>query len=370
MAWSPAAVQVRVPATSANLGPGFDALGLALTLHDDVTAWTSASGLSIEISGEGADLAAAGEEHLVVRAMRAAFAVTGGQPPGLGLRCVNRIPHGRGLGSSAAAVVAGLLAARALAACGPVGSGGDAPAGLAACRGGPESPRAFGGPVGSGGDAPAGLAACGGGPEPPRACGGPEALPDDALLRMASALEGHPDNVAACLGGGLTIAWTAGSGLPGAVRLEPLPSIVPVICVAPAPVRTDVARGLLPGMVPHKDAAASAGRSALLVAALTQPADAGVLFDATQDWLHQDYRAAAMPETSALVGRLRGQRIPAVVSGAGPSVLALLTRGSDYGRDLDTLGSIVRETGIAWHISSLQVERQGARVLLPEPPPG
>jgi homoserine kinase len=308
-----------VPATSANLGPGFDALGLALTLYDDVTAWTSASGLSIEISGEGADLAAAGEEHLVVRAMRAAFAVTGGQPPGLGLRCVNRIPHGRGLGSSAAAIVAGLLAARTLAAC-PAGSGGDA-------------------------------------------------LPDEALLRLASGIEGHPDNVAACLGGGLTIAWTDLAG-PNMVRLEPLPTIAPVICVAPAPVRTDVARGLLPGMVPHKDAAASAGRSALLVAALTQTADPGVLFDATQDWLHQDYRAAAMPETSALVGRLRGERIPAVVSGAGPSVLALLARGSDYGRDLDTLGSIVRETGIAWHISSLQVERQGARVLLPEPPPG
>jgi homoserine kinase len=123
-------------------------------------------------------------------------------------------------------------------------------------------------------------------------------------------------------------------------------------------------------MVPHKDAAASAGRSALLVAALTQPADAGVLFDATRDWLHQDYRAVAMPETGALIRGLRGKRIPAVVSGAGPSVLALLTRGSDYGRDLDTLGSIVRETGIAWHISSLQVERQGARVLRPEPPPG
>src|SRR5271157_6132720 len=115
MAWANNVVRVRVPATSANLGPGFDALGLALTLQDDVTAWAAESGLSIEISGEGADLAGAGEDHLVVRAMRAAFAVTGGQPPGIGLRCVNRIPHGRGLGSSAAAIVAGILAARALA---------------------------------------------------------------------------------------------------------------------------------------------------------------------------------------------------------------------------------------------------------------
>src|SRR5215813_14439249 len=115
MAWTSEAVRVRVPATSANLGPGFDALGLALSLHDEVDAWVSTSGLSIEVAGEGADLAGAGEDHLVVRAMRAAFAVIGEQPPGLGLRCANRIPHGRGLGSSAAAIVAGLLAARALA---------------------------------------------------------------------------------------------------------------------------------------------------------------------------------------------------------------------------------------------------------------
>ena len=333
MAWAEHVVRVRVPATSANLGPGFDALGLALALHDDVDAWICESGLSIEITGEGADLARAGEDHLVVRAMRAAFAVTGGQPPGIGLRCVNRIPHGRGLGSSAAAIVAGLLAARALAE-----------------------------------------------PSPPAAAGAGK-LPDEALLGLATEIEGHPDNVAACLGGGLTIAWTAG-GQPQMVRLEPLSSIRPVVCIAPAPVRTDVARRLLPDLVPHKDAAANAGRSALLVAALTQLAagpleEAGALFAATQDWLHQDYRAAAMPETDRLVRRLREAGIPAVVSGAGPSVLALLccpeTGGldrSDYRHHLDSLGSIVRETGIAWHISSLDVERQGARVLRPEPPPG
>jgi homoserine kinase len=321
--WAEGVVQVRVPATSANLGPGFDALGLALTLHDEVDAWVGESGLSIEVSGEGADLAEAGEDHLVVRAMRAAFAIAGGQPPGLGLRCVNRIPHGRGLGSSAAAVVAGILAARALAR--------------------------------------AGLGA----------------LPDDALLRLATSFEGHPDNVAACLGGGLTIAWMTSEG-PHLVRLNPLPSIMPVVCVAPGPVRTDVARGLLPDLVPHQDAAANAGRSALLIAALTQPLAVtsglvppreGALFDATQDWLHQDYRSAAMPETGELVRRLRGEGIAAVVSGAGPSVLALLAGGesTNYRRHLDRLGSIVRETGIAWRIGSLEVERHGACVLRPEP---
>jgi homoserine kinase len=318
MDWADGAVRVRVPATSANLGPGFDALGLALTLHDEVEARILPAGLSIEISGEGADLAGSGEEHLVVRAMRVAFAVTGGQPPGLGLRCVNQIPHGRGLGSSAAAIVAGILAARALS--GP----------------------------------------------------GADKLPDDSLLPLAADLEGHPDNVAACLCGGLAIAWTAPDG-PHMVRLEPLASVTPVVCVAPAPVRTDLVRGLLPEVVPHQDAAANAGRSALLVAALTQPgADPDVLLAATQDWLHQDYRASAMSQTHALVRSLRGAGLPAVVSGAGPSVLAFLGArgGPDYRHDLDSLGSIVRETGIGWHISSLDVERHGARILRPESLPG
>jgi homoserine kinase len=303
MAWDyrpGGAVRVRVPATSANLGPGFDALGLALTLHDDVTAWVTPSGLDIRVTGEGdPDLAEAGEKHLVVQAMRAAFdEFAAKQPPGLALRCVNRIPHGRGLGSSAAAIVAGLLAAHGLAAQQDLG------------------------------------------------------VPD--LLALATRIEGHPDNVAACLGGGLTIAWAAPDG-PRMVRLDPLPGITPVVCIAEDAVRTDVARDALPDEVPHRDAAANAGRSALLVAALTQ--DPAVLFDATRDWLHQDYRAAAMPDAHALVQALRAAGLPAVISGAGPSVLVLL--GPDSGYHLDSLGSIVRETGKAWRISSLNVERQG-----------
>src|ERR1700751_5598623 len=155
MAWATDGGRVAVPATRANLGPGFVALGLALSLYDEVEAWVCESGLSIEISGDGADLAGVGEDHLIVRAMRTAFAVTGGQPPGIGLRCVNRIPHGRGLGSSAAAIVAGILAARALAESGP------------------------------------------------HVADGAGKLPDAALLGLATEMEGHPDNVAACLGGGL-----------------------------------------------------------------------------------------------------------------------------------------------------------------------
>jgi homoserine kinase len=149
-------VLVRVPATSANLGPGFDTLGLALGLYDDVEvrATGAAPGVGIQVTGEGADeVADAGERHLIVRALRVALDdLDIPQPSGLALRCVNRIPHGRGLGSSAAAIVAGLLAARALA--------------------------------------------------------GASVAPED-VLPLASVLEGHPDNVAPCLFGGLTIAWTA-----------------------------------------------------------------------------------------------------------------------------------------------------------------
>jgi homoserine kinase len=326
--WDEEPVRVRVPATSANLGPGFDALGLALSLYDEVEARVVPSGLHIDVSGEGAaDVTDAEEAHLVVRAMRAAFDdLGGGQPPGIALRCVNRIPHGRGLGSSAAAIVAGVLAARALAAA---------------------------------------------------AAGPDEALP------LANALEGHPDNVAPCLYGGLTIAWLADEGAerpPGqgtvdsqpavtaragpavaarAVRLEPVAEIMPVVFISPEPVSTEAARGLLPARVPHADAARNAGRAALLVAALTACPEA--LLDATEDRLHQDYRAQAMPATRDLVGRLRAAGVPAVVSGAGPSVLAFLTPGS-RGHGLDKMDSIVKETGNSWRISPLDVERQGASV--------
>jgi homoserine kinase len=305
--WPDSAVRVRVPATSANLGPGFDALGLALGLYDEIEARVVDGGLSLDVAGEGADeVADIGEKHLVVRAIRAAFDDLGREQPGLALRCLNRIPHGRGLGSSAAAIVAGVLAARALA-------------------------GASTGPA--------------------------------AALPLASELEGHPDNVAPCLYGGLTIAWLA-DGTAMAIRLETLPGIRPVAVIAPAPVRTEVARDLLPEHVPHADAARNAGRSALLVAALTTRPD--VLLAATEDRLHQDYRAPAMPQTHDLVRRLRAAGIAAVVSGAGPSVLAFPASDSD----LDTVGSTALETGIAWHVSPLDVERQGASVIPAVPQSG
>jgi homoserine kinase len=291
---------VRVPATSANLGPGFDALGLALTLHDVVEARIIPDGISIEVSGAGEDSAAAGEGHLVIRAMRAAFGMLGGQPPGIGLRCVNAIPQGYGLGSSAGAIVAGLLAARALGQ-------------------------------------------------------GSESLTDAELLSLATQIEGHPDNVSACLGGGLTIAWRSSSGVRTA-RLAPVPGLTPVVCVPELPLATAEARQVLPPAVPHADAAANSARAALLIAALTR--DPGLLMDGTEDFLHQPYRTAVMPATADLVSRLRAAGIPAVVSGAGPTVLALTVAGTHPGPE--AVAPITSGTRTEWQVHVLDVDRDGA----------
>jgi homoserine kinase len=302
LSWDDAPVTVRVPATSANLGPGFDALGLALTLHDVVEARVIARGLAIEVSGAGEETAAAEEGHLIIRAMRAAFDAAGGQPPGIGLRCVNAIPHGYGLGSSAAAIVAGLLAARALAA-----------------------KKAD--------------------------------LTDTDVLRLATRLEGHPDNVAACLAGGLTIAWTSDAG-PQVARLAPVAGLTPVLCVPETPLATEQARGLLPATVPHADAAANSARAALLVAGLT--CDPALLMAGTEDFLHQPYRGAAVPATASLIGRLRAAGIPAVASGAGPAVLALTVPGTYPGPE--AVRPVADRAGTAWQVRVLEVDRDGATV--------
>jgi len=263
-------VRVRVPATSANLGPGFDAFGLALRLYDEVTVRVAGSGVRVTVTGEGQGELAADESHLVVRSMHAAFDRLGGRPAGIELTCDNRIPQARGLGSSSAAIVAGLLAARALVE------------------------------------------------------GGPGLLDDTAVLRLASELEGHPDNVAPCLLGGFTIAWQDVDGA-RAVALVPADAVHPVVFVPTERGLTAHARAALPATVPHADAARNAGRAGLLVHALT--ADPSLLLPATEDRLHQQYRAPGAPATFALVNELRAAGVPAVVSGAGPSVLAFSAPG-------------------------------------------
>lgn len=295
------AVRVRTPATSANLGPGFDSLGLALGLYDDVTARVTAGGFRVEVTGQGAGELPAGADHLVVRSMLATFDALGGRPGGLAVGCVNRIPQARGLGSSSAAIVAGVLLARALTR------------------------------------------------------GGDSLLDDAGVLALAADLEGHPDNVAPCLLGGFTIAWAGPTGA-RAVSRPPAAPVRPVIFIPESRGLTAQARAALPGSVPHGDAAYTAGRAALLVHALTAEPD--LLYEATEDRLHQRYRAGGAPATADLVARLRAAGVAAVVSGAGPSVLALTAPPEDF------------VPGPGWSAQPVAVDLHGARVRQDVPAPG
>ena len=289
-------VRVTVPATSANLGPGFDAFGLALSMRDTLVAEVADGGLRIEVRGAGADDVPRDESHLVVRSMRAAFAAMGAEPPGLALRCDNVIPHGRGLGSSSAAIVAGVSLARALVA------------------------------------------------------GGQLLLDDEALFQLAADIEGHPDNVAPAFYGGFVISGREGDEW-YAVSAGVDPRVSAVVFVPPTPVETKVARGLLPDLVAHADAAANSGRAALLVAALAGRPEH--LLVATRDYLHQEQREPAMPESLALMHALRADGVAAVISGAGPTVLAFTGRSAP---DLTT------RAPQGWACHALDIEPTGVVV--------
>jgi len=269
----PTEVRVRVPASSANLGPGFDSLGLALGLYDEIEVSVAPYGVTVEVDGEGAGRVPCNDAHLVVRAMRTAWALTGDAPPGLRMRCRNAIPHSRGLGSSAAAAVGGAVAAVVLA-------------------------------------------------------GRDTELERDTILQVTAGMEGHADNAAASLLGGFVVAWeTAGNTAErfDAVRLDVHPDIRPVAFIAGAESLTSTTRGLLPLQVPLGDAAFTGSRTALSVLAFTQRPE--LLMPATEDRLHQGYRRPAYPESADLVDALRAQGVAAAISGAGPTVLAFTTDG-------------------------------------------
>lgn len=259
-------VTVKVPATSANLGPGFDTLGMALSYYDELEVEAVAgTGAVVEVIGEGAGDVPTDESNLVVRSIAYTFEKFNQPVPAFKLKAHNIIPHGRGMGSSGAAVVSGIVAAQGLLA-------------------------------------------------------GIVEMTADDLLEIATELEGHPDNVAPALFGGLTIAWEDESG-PHHKKLFVHRGVSPLELVPSFKMSTELARSLQPDSVPHNDAVFNVSRSALLIAALTQSPE--LLMAATEDRLHQDYRAAAMPETDALVRLMRENGHAAVVSGAGPSVLVL-----------------------------------------------
>jgi homoserine kinase len=262
-----------VAASTANLGPGFDSIGLALSLYDEIVVETTASGLTVHVEGEDADQLSRGADHLVVRAVECGLQAAGVSVPGMAVRCRNTIPHSRGLGSSAAAVVGGLAAVNGL---------------LAQSDSTP--------------------------------------LSETELIQLASQFEGHPDNAAAAVLGGAVVSWTDSSCEPPGYAAVPL-RLHPDIHLFPAipEQRSSTAetRVLLPAQVSHADARFNVSRAALLVVALTERPD--LLMAATEDVLHQPQRAAAMPVSAEYLRLLRRCNIAAVLSGAGPAVIALST---------------------------------------------
>ena len=296
-------VSVKVPATSANLGPGFDTLGMALSFYDELEVQVVAdSTVVVEVNGEGAGEVPTDETNLVAKTIHFVFEKFGQKLPGLRLKAHNIIPHGRGMGSSGAAVVSGIKAAQGL-------------------------------------------------------LEGIVEMSNQQLLEMATELEGHPDNVAPALFGGLTIAWEDERG-PHHKKLFVHRGVSPLELVPTHKMSTALARSLQPDSVPHDDAVFNVSRSALLIAALTQSPE--LMMSATEDRLHQDYRASAMPETEAVIQLMRSHGHAAVVSGAGPSVLVL---ASDPFERIEA-AKLAAKNYPQWRALLLAVDFKGATVVL------
>ena len=298
-------MQVQVPATSANLGPGFDCLGLALSMFDRYIAQVQDEpGFDVDVTGEGAENVARNDKNLVIKAMYKGFEFLGGKPRGIALRQLNVIPHGRGLGSSASAIVGGLSLARALV------------------------------------------------------LGGNERMSLEDMLVLANEMEGHPDNVAAAIFGGANIAWQdsqRGHMVAQSVHIDVDARISALAFIPATSVATSKARKMLPESLLHADAVRNTSNAALLVHALEHRPD--LLHTATADFLHQSYRQEAMPQSFALLTKLRNAGVAAFISGAGPTVLVLHTGGPSEAEELR------RAAGDKFIATELGVARQGANVI-------
>ena len=298
------AYEVQVPASSANLGPGFDCFGLALELRDRYIAQVlDEKTLDIDVAGEGAEDVPRDHKNLIIKAMHKGFEFLGGKPNGIALRSLNNIPHNRGLGSSAAAIVGGLALARALV------------------------------------------------------VGAADRMSDADLLTLATEMEGHPDNVSASIYGGATFAWQ-GEEFAECIKLPISGRISAVAFIPESELATSKARKMLPESIPHEDAVQNSIRTALLTQALTVRPD--LLLPATEDFVHQSYRESAMPKSLSLMEKLRSAGVPAFISGAGPTVLAFrLDANIDNENELVDLA---RVAGGGFKVEQMEIAQTGFQI--------
>jgi homoserine kinase len=300
----PGAVKVLVPATVANLGPGFDALGIAIRMHLEIDIEPRRDSIDIMVEGEGAENLPSDETNLVIRSMNTFFDHVGRRPPGYAVHVRNPIPLGSGLGSSAAAVIGGLFAARAVTG---------------------------------------------------------RNVPQIEMVQLATTLEGHPDNVLPALVGGLVICY--GSGAPPDLRffrLDPSERLVPIVAVPREGFPTSMARKALPTDVAFADAQFTASRAALLVAAISGGAGSEILADSMEDKLHEPHRLKLMPETAAVHTELRSAGLAVALAGAGPSLLVVVPRPEGPTR-AEQVRRICRERGSGWRVFVTEWESEGAR---------
>lgn len=298
----PAAVKVRVPATVANLGPGFDALGVAIRMHLEIDIEPRRNSIDIMVEGEGAEHLPQDDTNLVIRSMNTFFDHVGRRPPGYAVRVKNPIPLQSGLGSSAAAVVGGLVAARALTG---------------------------------------------------------RSVPQSETVALATELEGHPDNVVPALLGGLVVCYRGGDDELRSLRLDPSDRLVPILAVPGEGYSTTAARKALPGNVSFADAQFTASRAALLVAAVTTGSGADVLAEAMSDRLHEPHRLKLMPETYAVHAELKASSLAVALAGAGPSLLIVVPRPEAATR-AEQIRRVCRARNSGWRVFVSEWEPEGA----------
>ena len=300
------AYEIKVPATSANLGPGFDSFAIALEKRDRYIAQVlDEKTLDIDVVGQGEAEVPKDHRNLVVQSIHKGWeflGITKKDIPGLALRALNELPHGRGLGSSASAIVGGLILARTLV------------------------------------------------------VGGSERMSDEDVLDLATEIEGHPDNAAAAIYGGAVIAWK--DQFAQSIKLEISNRISAIAFVPSNTVATNKARKMLPEQIPFSDAVQNSINTAILTQALTSRPD--LLLPATEDYLHQNYRKEAMPKSYALMSKLRAAGVPAFISGAGPTVMAFRVDANiDNENDLVDLAKVAGE-GFA--METLDISQSGYQV--------